>query len=281
MTLTHRTHTRDDCADLVSALAGLEAPGGYAGASLHAGDVGWALANPDDTWTLHSWWYADRLAACVLVEPQVVRPRFAPGALGDAEVARAVADLADARADETWSDAAESSVYRAMLSARGWDLDPDPWVVFHADLTTPQPMPEGVAPTGDDVEARVSVQRAGFDNSTFSAEKWQRMAAGPGFDPGLDLVARNEDGTPVAIGTAWSAGPGRCGLLEPVATHRDHRGRGHGRRVVIGLLAALAARGASGAAVATPLEYEGAVRLYESAGLRPISRLHFLHRGAR
>ena len=281
MSLQHHTHTRHDCADLVSALGALEPPGGYAGASLHAGDVGWALALPDDAWTLHSWWYADRLAACVLVEPGLVRPRFAPEALGDAEVARAVADVADAEHGETWTDAPESSVYRATLFARGWDLDPDPWVVFHADLSEPPAMPEGVSPTGDHVEARVSVQRAGFDNSTFTAEKWHRMAAGPGFDPALDLVARDEHGTPVAVGTAWFAGAGRCGYLEPVATHRDHRGRGHGRRLVTALLAALAAQGASGAGVATPLANTGGVRLYESAGVRQISRLHALHRGAR
>jgi len=106
--------------------------------------------------------------------------------------------------------------------------------------------------------------------STFTADAWRRMADGHGFQPALDLIARDPVGAPVAVATAWSAGRGRCGILEPVATHADHRGRGHGRRVVQAALHALAATGASGAAVMTPSSNGAAVALYESTGMRQI-----------
>ncbi|MGR6918632.1 GNAT family N-acetyltransferase [[Actinomadura] parvosata] len=73
-------------------------------------------------------------------------------------------------------------------------------------------------------------------------------------------------GEPAAAATGWFAGPGRCGLLEPVGTHPDHRGHGYGREAVLGTCAALTERGASAVAVATPSANEAAVALYRSAG---------------
>lgn len=277
--LEHRRHGRADCSALLDQLAVWENHRGYAGSDLHVGDVGWALKEPDDRLGLHAWWAGDRLVACALVEPGLMRPRFAPEARADLLVAEAVAEVAERQEGEAWSDAEAGSAYRALLVSRGWRADAEPWVVLYADLTGPPPAPvPGVAPTGADVAARVAVQRAGFDGSTFTADAWALMASGPRFDPSLDLVARDDDGRPVAIATAWSAGVGRCGYLEPVATHRDHRGRGHGKRVVRAALAALADAGCSGAAVATPGSNVGGVALYESAGLHTVELIHALHR---
>ena len=52
----------------------------------------------------------------------------------------------------------------------------------------------------DDVAGRVDVQRHGFERSTFDVDSWQRMAAGPGFRPELDLVLRRRDGLAVVPG---------------------------------------------------------------------------------
>src|SRR5438270_445121 len=71
---------------------------------------------------------------------------------------------------------------------------------------------------------------------------------------------------PASAAAGWFAGAGRCGLLEPVGTHPDHRGHGYGRDAVLGACAALADRGASAVAVVTPSTNEAAVALYRSAG---------------
>ena len=68
------------------------------------------------------------------------------------------------------------------------------------------------------------------------------------------------------------------GILEPVATHREHRRAGHGRRVVHAAFDALAAVGASGVAVCTPGTNAGAIGLYVAAGMRPIETLQDLTR---
>jgi ribosomal protein S18 acetylase RimI-like enzyme len=103
------------------------------------------------------------------------------------------------------------------------------------------------------------------------------MAAGPGYRPDLDLVLR-ADGVPVAVATAWWAGPGATAILEPVATHGDHRGSGWGRAVVQAALGRLRDLGASGVSVCTPVDYVGAVATYRSAGLRPLEQKRSLVR---
>jgi GNAT superfamily N-acetyltransferase len=276
-----RIHSRHDVGELIDALAAWEAPGSYV-TGLHAGDIGWHLRLPDEevAASMHGWWRGRRLVAAALIEPMLARPRVAPDCLLDAEVCEAVADAVDdAGAGDLWADAQPGSLLRSELVSRGWSLDPDPWVALHVDLRRRNvPAVAAVGPTGTAVDDRVAVQRNGFEASTFTSGAWDRMAAGPGFDAGLDLIARDDEGVPVAIATAWSAGTGRCGILEPVATHADHRGRGHGRRVVQAALHALAARGASGAAVATPAGNAGAVALYTSTGMRPVEMMQALMR---
>ena len=84
----------------------------------------------------------------------------------------------------------------------------------------------------------------------------------------------------MSAATAWSAGPGTCAILEPVGTHADHRGGGHGRRVVLAALGALARAGASGVTVHTPASNRTAVAAYESCGLRPLQSTEALVRRA-
>jgi ribosomal protein S18 acetylase RimI-like enzyme len=281
MAIEQREHGRDDVAELIGALAAWEAPGGHAPV-LHVGDVGWHLRGDDDALmgTIRSWWRDGRLVAAALVEGPTARPRIAPGCLHDVEVCRALAEAIDETPhDEAWSDAQPGSLLRTLLVGRGWTLDPDVWTALHRDLRAYEPSGEVcVTPTGDDVEARVDVQFHGFDNSTFTTQAWHRMAAGPGFDPSLDLVAWDHDGVPVAGATAWSAGPGRCGILEPVATHREHRRAGHGRRVVLAAFDALASAGASGVSVCTPGTNAAALALYTNAGMRPVETIQALTR---
>jgi ribosomal protein S18 acetylase RimI-like enzyme len=92
------------------------------------------------------------------------------------------------------------------------------------------------------------------------------MKRSPAGGLAVEALVRTPAGEPAAAATGWFAGVGRCGLLEPVGTHPDHRGHGYKRDAVRGACAALAHRGASAVAVATPSTNEAAVALYRSAG---------------
>ncbi len=291
--IERRSVGREGATPLVAALAAWEPFGGHV-AGLHAGDVGWHLRLPDDhvEGRLHGWWRDDRLVAVALVDGVIARPRLAPDCLGDREVCEAVAGLVDAMpGDEAWTDAAPGSLLRTLLVARGWDLDRDVWVSLHLSFSAgwdelapgvlrAAAAVEGVAPTASDqdVHDRVSVQPLAFTHSTPAVDGWHRMAAGTGFDPALDLLARDSDGRPVAAATAWSSGRDKCGILEPVGTHREHRDHGHGRRVVLAAIDALHRAGASGVALSTPGRNQPGIAMFRSCGLRPVESLQALTR---
>lgn len=129
------------------------------------------------------------------------------------------------------------------------------------------------ASCGWDIADRVAIQRAAFPNPTFTVEKWHAMAAGPSFQSEFDLLARDGDARPVAAVTVWLPGAGKCGMIEPMGTHADHRRQGHGRRVILAAWGALARAGASGVCVVTPESNAAAVAVYRSAGFRRIGLL--------
>ncbi|HEX4832465.1 MAG TPA: GNAT family N-acetyltransferase [Trebonia sp.] len=120
----------------------------------------------------------------------------------------------------------------------------------------------------DGARERAAVQRAAFDGSTFSAGRWQAMAAGPAYADARCLVGRDDEGAAVAAATAWSAGPGRPGLLEPAGVHRDHRRRGYGTAITLAAAAMLRELGASSAVVCTRAANTRAVATYQAAGFR-------------
>ena len=248
-------------------------------AGLHPGDLGWHLRLTDEAIAgqIVGWWDGDDLLAVGLLEGVVgrfaVRPgRERDGALGE-QLAEACREL---EGEEVYADLRAESATRRILVGEGWTLDPDPWVALHADLDRWQPRVELAGTTlveaAEVVGDRVAVQRAGFEGSTFTADAWARMAGGPAYRRELDLVL-HADGDAVAVGTAWWAGPGATAILEPVATHHDHRGRGFGVRVVTALVARLRDLGASGVTVCTPLDFVGAVATYRAAGLHPVEQL--------
>lgn len=264
--------------EIREALCGWEPVGGYLG-QLHIGDVGWMLRLPDDVVDagLHVW-RDDRgaiVAVGLLHSPQVlalgVDPRLhlhVP--LGERLAADAVEVLSGG---DMYVDAPFAAAVRTVLAAEGWDLDDDPWPAFYRPLTVADASGTDAdavpVRSDDDLAGRVAVQRVMFAATQSDETSWQRMRASASYDPDLDILLRAE-GVPVAAATAWSAGPGRCGLLEPVGTHRDHRGAGYGRRALIAACAALARAGASGVAVFTPGSNAPAVALYRSCGFRTV-----------
>lgn len=264
--------------ELIDALKDWLPPGCYVG-GLHAGDVGWELrlAADDGVGGLVAGRDGSELVAVALLDsPTAVRPLVRPDLVHDLSVARALLEYVEGmpRDSTAYTEAASGSAFRSTLSGAGWELDPDPWVVLYRQLSSA----DGAADdplcvrlqSAEDIADRVAVQRAAFAGSTFTVERWHQMAAGPGFDPAYEYVRRSADGVAVAAATGWSAGPGKCGILEPVAAHPGHSGAGHGRAVSLAVIAALARGGASGVTVLTPASNAAAVRTYESCGLRQV-----------
>ena len=225
----------------------VDAPGG----GVHPGDIGWYLRFDDAVVLL---WTDDAVpVAAGYLDGRVLRVTAAPGA-----------DLVALAADagqllEPGNDSCDG------LPVPGWELDLDePWLVMS---WAPQPVSSRAIPVGErDAADRVLVQRSAFARSTFTVERWRTMKRSPAGELAVEALVRTPAGQPAAAATGWFAGAGRCGMLEPVATHPDHRGHGHGRDAVLGACAALAHRGASAVSVVTPSKNEAAVALYRSAG---------------
>lgn len=225
---------------------------------LHPGDLGWHLRFDDAQALL--WTIGGTPAAVGFLDDGVLRVTTAPGA-----------DLAALAADvEGLFDGGDGAV--DGLPMPGWQRDPDAWAVLS---WIPRPVTSRAEPVDEGVAAeRVLVQRSAFKNSTFTIERRQAMKRSPAGELAVDFLVRTPAGEPAAAATGWFAGAGRCGLLEPVGTHTDHRGHGYGRDVVRGVCAALAERGASAVAVVTPLSNVAAVALYRSAGFTLLRENH-------
>lgn len=231
-----------------------DAPGG----GVHPGDIGWHLRSDEAAVLL--WTQEAVPVAAGFLDSHVLRVTTAPGA-GLAALAADVEELLEPGDD--WSDG---------LPMPGWDRDDDAWVVLS---WVPKPVSSRATPVGEaDSADRVLVQRSAFAKSTFTIERWRTMKQSPAGGLAVETIVRTPAGEPAAAATGWFAGVGRCGLLEPVGTHPDHRGHGYGRDAVLGACAALADRGASAVAVLTPAKNEAAVALYRSAGFTVLRENH-------
>jgi GNAT superfamily N-acetyltransferase len=221
--------------------------------SLHPGDVGWHLRSEDAT--VHLWTDTEdgSPVAVGFLDGGVLRVTAAP----DADLGALAADAEELLTPG--NDACDG------LAIPGWRRDEsEPWVVL---TWAPRPVSSRAAPVGEnDVNDRVLVQRAAFASSTFTVEKWHAMKNSPAGELAVDMIVHTPEGEPAAAATGWFAGVGRCGLLEPVGTHPDHRGHGYGRDAVLGACAALVDRGAGAVSVVTPSSFAGAVAFYKSVG---------------
>ncbi|MEJ7839583.1 MAG: GNAT family N-acetyltransferase [Thermomicrobiales bacterium] len=196
-----------------------------------------------------------------------------PSRLMDFDLAEAIGESAVAAGFAEVSTASTPALVRRALAARGYAIDPLPWVHLWKSLTDDdiRDQPNVYSTMNPDlIERRIAVNVSAFENSTFSRAKWESMARGPSFVPQLDLVALNEEGQGVSALTAWLPGPDACGVIEPMGTHADHRRQGHGLRVLRACFAELRKLGASGVRVFTPRENDSAVAAYQAAGFRVI-----------
>jgi ribosomal protein S18 acetylase RimI-like enzyme len=274
---------RDDAEEVATALASWAGPV-WTG-QLQPGDVGWQLrfeATELNATLLLVREHGRAVAAALVDAPGELRVAVDPARSGDVRLGTELVDelLGAPRTTPTSLDGLQFAAWRHRLADLGWSTGADSMVAMYRSLRDIDPgLPEGVRPVADESDAvdRVLVQRAAFERSTFTLDRWQLMAGSPLYHPDLDLLARDDEGRPVAAGTAWTAGPGRTGQLEPVGTHREHQGRGHGSRLVRGLCAALAMAGASAASVETPVSNAAAVRAYAKAGFRAVGLLTPMH----
>lgn len=257
---------------------------------LHPGDLGWfwrwgaeATSEAVRTWSRDG----RTLAVGLLDGPGLLRLAIAPDALRDEELARRLA--ADLTGPERGVlppgrvnvEVPAGALVHDLLSEDGWNAD-EPWTPLRRDLTEPVKDPgvriEVVGP--ERAHAFAAVQRAAFDASRFTVERWRAMAAGLPYADARCLVAYDDRGDAVAAVTVWSAGPGRPGLLEPMGVHREHRRRGYGEAITLAAAAALRELGSSSALVCTPSSNAAAVATYRSAGFRPCAEVRDLCRDA-
>jgi ribosomal protein S18 acetylase RimI-like enzyme len=255
---------------------------------LHPGDLGWywrfgaeATAAAVRTWSRDG----QILAVGLLDGPEVLRLAIAPDAQDDEALARQmVADVTQpARGvlprGNVDIEARSGALFQRLLLDDGW-VAGESWTPLRRDLTEPVEdcgvRVDAVGP--EQAHMRAAVQRAAFDGSTFTDERWHTMAAGLPYADARCLVAYDDQDTAVAAATVWSAGAGRPGLLEPVGVHRDHRGQGYGTAITVAAATALQELGSSSAIVCTPSSNVGAVATYKSAGFQQLPDVRDLHR---
>ncbi|HEX7104372.1 MAG TPA: GNAT family N-acetyltransferase [Acidothermaceae bacterium] len=276
----------DQLRSAVAALAAWQRDGGPM--QLHPGDLGWfwRFGEEQTAAAVRTWRRDGQVVAVGLLDSaDVLRLAIAPQLQRDAEVAqRLVDDLSTPQRGvlpegRVAVEAPIGAVVRDLLAMRGWQAD-EAWTPLSRDLSRPVEGPAlRVEVVGVDLaDARVAVQRASFDNSTFTRDRWRAMAAGMLYANARCLLGYDHGGHPVAAVTVWSAGPERPGLIEPMGVHRDHRGRGHGKAITLAAAAALQAMGSSSAIVVTPSSNVAGVATYRSAGFQPLSAAFDLRR---
>lgn len=257
---------------------------------LHPGDVGWfwRFGATATTAAVRTWSRDGQILAVGLLDgPELLRLTVAPGAWLDEELAHRLVD--DVTAPErgvlvegrVYVEAPAGALVHDLLSEDGWKAG-EPWTPLRRDLSDPVADPrvriEVIGP--ERAHVRTAVQRASFDGSTFTDERWRAMAVGSPYADARCLVAHDDRGNAVAAVTVWSAGPGKPGLLEPMGVHRKHRGRGFGRAIAVAAAAALREMGASSAIVCTPSANVGAVATYKSAGFHERPEIRDRYRDA-
>jgi ribosomal protein S18 acetylase RimI-like enzyme len=286
MTIVLSTPTVDALSEAVGVLREWQ----YDGApfQLHPGDLGWFWRfGAEATATAVRTWSRDGqiLAIGLLDGPDLLRLTMAPGARRDNELARQlVDDITDpARGvlpkGGVSVEAPMDALAQDLLSGAGWETD-EPWTPLRRDLAEPvKALDVRIEVVGSDqVHERVAVQRASFDKSTFTDERWHVMAAGLPYADARCLLAYDREGSAVAAVTVWSAGQGKPGLVEPMGVHRDHRGHGYGRAITVAGAASLRDLGSSSAVVYTRSSNVGGVATYRSAGFQQLPEIRDLHR---
>ncbi|GAB2458655.1 GNAT family N-acetyltransferase [Jatrophihabitans fulvus] len=242
---------------------------------LHPGDVGWftrfgaaATARAVRIWVRDG----EPMAIGLLDGADILRLTVAPASWDDDELAaRVVSDVSDPGAGVFTAgpvsiEAPDGCRVREALDESGWTTG-EPWTPLRRDLSRPVGGPGVRTEVVDDatVDDYAAVLASAFGTPPFP-DSARALHDGPLAGSARSLLARDEHGAAAAAITVWSAGPGRPGLIEPLAVHVDHRGRGLGSAMCRAGAAVLQETGASSVLVCTPSALTGAVATYRSAG---------------
>jgi GNAT superfamily N-acetyltransferase len=252
---------------------------------LHPGDLGWytlrgsaATAAATRVWSL-----GDKILAIALLDgPQLLRFALDPQQRQDEPlVLRIATDVDDPKAGvlepgDATIEARGAAALSEQLAENGWRPD-EPWTPLHLDLAAPVDV-SGVRieTTEPDRTAEwVSVHWSAFRGTPLPEDRrrdfvdgWRAVAQSPFISTARILSAYDDEGSAVAVASAWSAGAGRPGLIEPMGVHQEHRGRGYGTAITRAAAAALREMGSSSAAVCAESSNVGAVSTYVAAGFR-------------
>jgi ribosomal protein S18 acetylase RimI-like enzyme len=244
---------------------------------LHPGDLGWhwqfgaaVLAAAVRIWTRSG----TILAVGFLDSPALLRMTVAPEVWAENELARAViSDLSEPErgvlpAGQVSLEVPGGTRVHELLSNGAWSFG-DPWTPLRLQLPTTAAETElrtEVVASAEQVSECTAVHRSAWGSERFTDEKWHTMAAGSPFSDALCLLARDAHGVAVATVTAWSAGPDKPALLEPLGVHAEHRRRGYGAAICVAAAVHLQDLGSSSVLVCTPTSLQSAVSTYEAAG---------------
>jgi len=146
---------------------------------------------------------------------------------------------------------------------------------LRADLADVPPAPEtplrAFDAAGDEAAVHALIDDAfaeieGYESRSLDAWRAKSIAK-DGHDPSLWLLLEDDDGLAgAALGERWEDG---TGYVAELAVASRARGRGHGRTLLLGLFAAFRAAGLTHAELSVHGRNRGALRLYESVGMRP------------
>ena len=168
----------------------------------------------------------------------------------------------------------------ALLDHEGYDAIRHFWrmeIVF--DGPPPAPVwPEGVrvadARPGVDERGIYDLSEAAFSEHfeltpKLTFEQWERERKRHGFDPSLwTVVWHGEEMIAIGLGRLTGDGSGWISLL---GVRKDWRGLGLGRATLLKLLGRFQERGVPSVALGVDAaNATGAIRLYESAGMKPV-----------
>lgn len=244
---------------------------------LHPGDLGWhwrfgadVVAAAVRTWSRAG----DIVAIGFLDSPDVLRMTVAPEVWCDDELARhVVSDLSEPERGvlprgKVSVEVPDGTRVNDLLSGGVWS-NGDPWTPLRLNVAAPMRetgLRTEVVASAEQVSECTAVHRSAWGSQRFTDEQWRSMAAGLPFAEARCLLARDDHGVAVATVTAWSAGPGKPALLEPLGVHADHRRRGYGAAICLAAAARVRDMGSSSVLVCTPSSLRSAVATYEAAG---------------
>ncbi|WP_049649560.1 GNAT family N-acetyltransferase [Kitasatospora sp. MY 5-36] len=274
MTIVLGTPTAGGVSEAMGALREWQDDG--APMQLHAGDIGWncRFGTAETAAVVRTWSRGGRiLAVGMLDSPTVLRMTVAPDAFRDEDLARRLVEDVSLPERGVLPEGAVSVeappglLLHDLLTEEGWGVD-EPWTPLFRDLARAVEDPgvriRAIGP--EQAQDFADVLRSAFGTSRPTRAYWHAMSAGPFFADARCLGAYDDRGSPAAVVTVWSAGPGRPGLVEPMGVHEDHRGRGYGRAITLAGAAALRELGSSSVRVCTPSSNVGGVATYRAAG---------------